>query len=57
MLAKDVMTTNVISVTADMTVPEIAQLLLERHISGVLVLDGDGMLIRTVLRGGPDPKC
>ena len=57
MLAKDVMTTNVISVTADMTVPEIAQLLLERHISGVLVLDGDDMLIRTVLRGGPDPKC
>ena len=45
MLAKDVMTTNVISVNADTTVPEIAQLLLERHIIGVPVLDGDGMLI------------
>ena len=57
MLAKDVMTTNVISVNADTTVPEIAQLLLERHIIGVPVLDGDGMLIRTVQRGGPDPTC
>ena len=57
MLAKDVITNNVISVTADTTVPEIAQLLLERHLSGVPVLDGDGMLIRTVQRKGPDPKC
>ena len=45
MLAKDVMTPNVIPVTADTTVPEIAQVLLERGISGVPVLDGDGMLI------------
>jgi CBS domain-containing protein len=35
MLAKDVMTPNVIPVTADTTVPEIAQVLLERRISGV----------------------
>lgn len=51
MLAKDVMTTNVISVTADTTVPEIAKLLLERHISGVPVLDDDGMLIGLVSEG------
>ena len=57
MLAKDMMTTNAISVTADTTVPEIAQLLLEHRISGVPVLDGGGMLIGLVRRGGPDPTC
>ena len=51
MLAKDMMTTNVISVTADTTVPEIAQLLLEHRISGVPVLDGGGMLIGLVSGG------
>ena len=51
MLAKDMMTTDVISVPADTTVPEIAQLLLERRISGVPVLDGGGMLIGLVSEG------
>lgn len=51
MLAKDVMTTNVISVTEDATVSEIANLLLEKRISGVPVLDADGMLIGLVSEG------
>ena len=51
MLVKDMMTADVISVPADTTVPEIAQLLLERRISGVPVLDGGGMLIGLVSEG------
>lgn len=51
MLDIDVMMTNAISVTADTTVPEIVQLLLERRTSGVPVLDGDGMLVGLVSEG------
>ena len=48
MLARDVMTTNVVPVFEWTTVSEIAQLLLERHISDVPVLDENGNLIGLV---------
>ena len=51
MLAKDVMTTNVVSVFEGTTVTEIAQLLLERHISGVPVVDDNGFLVGLVSEG------
>jgi CBS domain-containing protein len=51
MLAKDVMTTNVVTVTSDDRVEEIAKLLLERHISGAPVLDADGRLVGVVSEG------
>lgn len=46
--AADVMTTEVITVDPEWTVPAIAQLLRERGISGVPVVDGDGRLIGIV---------
>jgi CBS domain-containing protein len=51
MQAKDIMTTNVITVTADATVRDIARLLLERRISAVPVVDADGSLIGMVSEG------
>ncbi|MDA8305510.1 MAG: CBS domain-containing protein [Deltaproteobacteria bacterium] len=43
--AKDVMTRDVVTVTPDMEVNEIAKLLLERHFNGVPVIDGAGRLV------------
>lgn len=51
MQAKDVMTTNVVSVTPDSTVSEIAQILLQRNISAVPVVDADGRLLGLVSEG------
>ena len=51
MQAKDVMTTNVVTVTSDDRVEDIAKLLLERHISGAPVLDADGRLVGVVSEG------
>lgn len=51
MQAKDVMTSNVVSVSADATVVEIAQLLLQRNISAVPVVDDDGRPIGLVSEG------
>lgn len=51
MRAKDVMTTQVVSVRPDTPVPEIAKLLLERHISAVPVVSGDGALRGIVSEG------
>jgi CBS domain-containing protein len=42
MRATDIVTTNVVTVTADTAVPDIAQLLLSRNISGVPVVDENG---------------
>ena len=42
MLAKDVMTVNVVTVEPDTTVRDIAALLLNRNISAVPVVDPDG---------------
>jgi CBS domain-containing protein len=44
MRARDVMTTEVVSVGPEATVPEIAALLIQRRISAVPVLDGDRLI-------------
>jgi CBS domain-containing protein len=51
MLAKDVMTTAVLTVKPDTDVGEIARILLEAHISAVPVLAGDGRLVGIVSEG------
>jgi len=51
MLIKDVMTKNVVTVTPDTQVADIARLLLEHHISGVPVVDGDGVVVGIVGEG------
>ena len=51
MQARDVMTTNVITVTPETTVREVAQCLLERSISAVPVVDADGKLLGIVSEG------
>ena len=51
MQAKDVMTANVVSVSPDTSVEEIAELLLSKHISGVPVLDAGGRLLGIVSEG------
>ena len=51
MQARDVMTSPVLSVTSDVTVQEIARLLLDRHISAVPVVDGEGILLGLVSEG------
>jgi CBS domain-containing protein len=42
--AQDIMTTEVVTVTPDMPVQELAQLLVERQIGGVPVLDGERLI-------------
>ena len=64
MKARDVMTPNVVSVPADMTVPGVAKLMLERRISAVPVVDGErvvgiiseGDLIRRPELGTDKPR-
>jgi CBS domain-containing protein len=51
MLAKDVMTTPVLTVSPDATVMEVAKLLLDRHISAAPVVDADGKLLGVVSEG------
>lgn len=51
MLAKDVMTPNVVAVAPETSIHEIAQLLLQRKISGVPVLEEDGSLVGLVSEG------
>ena len=51
MQAKDIMTTNVVTVAPDARVAEIAALLLERRISGVPVVDADGRILGIVSEG------
>ena len=51
MQARDIMTTPVLTVTKDVTVREVARLLLERHISAVPVVDADGILLGVVSEG------
>jgi CBS domain-containing protein len=51
MRAKDIMTTNVATVTADASVETIAKLMLARNISGVPVVDGSGALLGIVTEG------
>jgi CBS domain-containing protein len=51
MLARDVMTAVVVTVTPDICVEDIAKLLLERNISAVPVLDAAGRLVGIVSEG------
>ena len=51
MIASDVMTRNVISVPPDATVAEAVELMLERGISGLLVVDAAGTLAGIVTEG------
>ncbi len=52
MLAKDIMTTNVVTITRDTRVEDIAKLLLERSISAVPVVDGaENRLVGIVSEG------
>lgn len=51
MQARDVMTRNVVTVTPETSVSEIARLLLEKRISGVPVVDADGRLVGIVSEG------
>jgi CBS-domain-containing membrane protein len=46
--AQDIMTTDIISVTIDMSIRDLAQLLLTNNISGVPVLDADNSLFGIV---------
>jgi len=48
LLARDVMTTEVVTVPPSMTVQELARLLAERHISGVPVVDHMGRVFGIV---------
>lgn len=43
--AKDIMTTDVISVSPDMEMTEAARILIEKHINGLPVVDNSGKLI------------
>ncbi len=51
MLAKDIMTANVVTVPPEMTVADIAQVLIDNRISGVPVVDGAGKLVGMVSEG------
>lgn len=51
MKIRDVMTTNVVSVTPDATVEEVARLLLQQRISAVFVVDDSGLPVGVVSEG------
>jgi CBS domain-containing protein len=51
MKARDVMTRNVVAVRADATIRDIARLLLEKHVSGVPVVDAAGAPVGMVSEG------
>src|SRR5579884_2243550 len=51
MKAADVMTRPVLTVTPDGTIAEAARLMLERHVSGLPVLDGDGKIVGMLTEG------
>jgi CBS domain-containing protein len=51
MRAQDVMTTHVITVTPDTTVPDAAKLFVENRISGAPVVDADGHVVGVISEG------
>ena len=51
MIAKDVMTTAILTVTPDTDVGDIARTLLEAHISAIPVIAADGTLVGIVSEG------
>ena len=48
MIASDIMRTDVVTVREDQTLKELAQVLLDHHISGAPVVDGKGRLVGVV---------
>ena len=51
MMASDVMTRNVVSVAPDATVADVVSLMLDRGISGLLVMDHNGTLAGIITEG------
>ena len=51
MTVKDIMTTKLITIRPETTLREITQLLLDNHISGLPVVDGQGNLVGIVSEG------
>lgn len=51
MKARDIMTTNVVTVKPDTKVRDVAALMLEKHISGVPVIGDDGKLVGMISEG------
>ncbi|HSK39182.1 MAG TPA: CBS domain-containing protein [Arenibaculum sp.] len=51
MKACDIMTTGLVTITPQTPIDEIAQLLLDRHISGLPVVDADGRVVGIVSEG------
>ncbi|MCB1522414.1 MAG: CBS domain-containing protein [Hyphomicrobiaceae bacterium] len=51
MRAKDIMTTNLVTVGPEATVADVAKLLLDRHISGVPVVDADQRILGILSEG------
>ena len=51
MRAYQIMTRNVVTVTADVSILEAANTMLEKHISGLPVIDGSGSLIGIISKG------
>ncbi|MFZ5899167.1 MAG: CBS domain-containing protein [Bacillota bacterium] len=49
--AREIMTTEVVTVSPDDDVEKVARLLLEHHISGLPVVDGDGKLVGVITEG------
>ncbi len=57
MLARDVMTTELVTVPPDMPLAAVARLMAERGISGVPVVGPDGALLGMLTEGDPDPPA
>ncbi len=51
MNARDIMTTSVVTVTPETSIEEAARLMLDRRISGLPVISGDGMVVGIVTEG------
>ncbi len=51
MVARDVMSRDVVTVTGETTIQEVARLLTEHNISGLPVVDGDGRVVGVVSEG------
>ena len=51
MKVKDVMTTNVVSVSPDNSVKRVARIMLDKHVSGLPVVDDEGNLVGLISEG------
>ncbi len=51
MLARDIMTRDVVTASPDTPVPDLARMMLERRISAVPIVDGEGRVLGIVSEG------